>query len=108
MSWGRILENFVLMELVKQASWSKYNLSVFHFRTSSGQEVDYVIERSDGTLVGIEVKAASSVSNDMFNHLKVLAYETGKRFLRGILLYTGKEPIPFGKNFLALPVNMLW
>ena len=106
--WGRVLENFVLLEILKQVSWSKYHLSLFHFRTSSGQEVDFVIERNDGTLVGIEVKAAASVSSNTFGHLKVLAKETGKRFLRGIVFYTGKESIPFAKNMFALPIDVLF
>jgi len=36
MLWGRVLENFVLLELVKQASWSRQFLSLYHFRTTSG------------------------------------------------------------------------
>lgn len=106
--WGRVLENFVLMELVKQASWSDFNLSLYHFRTSSGQEVDFVIERSDGSLVGIEVKASSQVDAGMFNHMKAFAEETGKKFLRGVVFYTGEKAIPFAKNMYALPVDVLW
>ena len=59
MLWGRVLENFVLLELLKQASWSRQLLSLYHFRTTSGQEVDFVVERNDGALIGIEVKARS-------------------------------------------------
>jgi len=108
MLWGRVLENFVLLELLKQASWSRQLLSLYHFRTTSGQEVDFIIERSDGTLIGVEVKASADINISAFKHLKVLAEETGKRFLRGIVFYTGKEPIPFAKNLLALPVDVLW
>lgn len=108
LSWGRMLENFVLLELLKQSSWSNFNLSLYHFRTSSGQEVDFVIERSDGKLAGIEVKASAKVSASDFNHLQVFANETGKKFLRGIVFYTGKETITFAKNMFALPVDMLW
>ena len=32
----------------------------------------------------------------------------GDRFLRGIVLYTGDQPVPFGSNLYALPVSMLW
>ena len=108
LSWGRMLENFVLMELLKQASWSKFNLSLYHFRSASGQEVDFIIERSDGKLVAVEVKATSNISAADFNHIKALADETGKMFLRGIIFYTGEEAIPFAKNLFALPIRMLW
>lgn len=108
LSWGRLLENFLLMELLKQASWSKFNLSLYHFRYASGQEVDFVIERSDGKLVAVEVKATAKVAESDFKQIKVFADETGKRFLKGIVLYTGKEAIPFAKNLFALPVETLW
>ncbi|OGU81864.1 MAG: hypothetical protein A2W11_06890 [Ignavibacteria bacterium RBG_16_35_7] len=108
LSWGRIVENFVLLELLKQSSWSNYNLSLFYFRTSSGQEVDFIIENSNGSLVGIEVKASTKITADNFNHLKMFADETGKKFLRGFVLYTGKELIPFAKNMFALPISVLW
>jgi len=108
LGWGRLLENFVLMELLKQSSWSGSNLSVFYFRTSSGQEVDFVIEHGNGTLVGIEVKASAAITSKNFNHLKTFAEETGKKFLRGFVFYTGKEAIPFAKNMFALPISMLW
>jgi predicted AAA+ superfamily ATPase len=108
LSWGRILENFVLIELLKQSSWSQFNLSLYHLRTSSGHEIDFVIERSDGRLVGIEVKASAKISSADFNHLKMFADETGKKFFRGIVIYTGKESIPFGKNMFALPIDILW
>jgi len=32
----------------------------------------------------------------------------GERFLRGIVLYTGDQPVPFGSNLHALPVSALW
>lgn len=106
--WGRIFENFVLMELIKQASWSEFNLSLFHYRSAGGQEIDFVIERNDGSIIGIEVKASSKVDSAMFKHMKTFADEVGEKFLRGIIFYTGKEPLPFAKNLLALPIDVLW
>ena len=108
LSWGRMLENFVLMELLKQSSWSKFNLSLYHYRSASGQEVDFIIERSDGKLLAVEVKATSKITASDFNHIKSFAEETGKNFLRGIVFYTGRESIPFAKNLFALPVELLW
>jgi hypothetical protein len=32
----------------------------------------------------------------------------GKRFRAGILLYTGKDMVPFGKKLSAIPVSALW
>jgi predicted AAA+ superfamily ATPase len=106
--WGRILENFVLMEMLKQSSWSDLVLSLYHYRTASGQEIDFIIERNDGKVIAVEVKATSKIDAKDFNHIKVFADETKDKFLRGILFYTGSEIIPFSKNLIALPINALW
>ena len=105
---GPLLENFVVMELQKQATWSRVQPQLFHFRTQTGQEVDIVLEDSAGQLVGVEVKAASTVSMQDFKGLRALAELAGRRFHRGVVLYTGSEPIPFGPRLHALPVSALW
>ncbi len=107
-SWGRLLENFILMELLKQSTWSKFNLKLYHYRSSSGQEIDFLIERSDGKITAIEVKATSKIAAADFNHIKSFEEENRAKFLRGIIFYTGKESIPFAKNLFALPINSLW
>lgn len=108
LSWGRILENFVLMELIKQASWSRKNLSLFHYRSASGQEIDFIIEKDDGKIIAVEVKASSKVVDSDFRHIRTFAEETKKKFLRGIIFYTGSQIVPFSKNLFAIPVNALW
>jgi hypothetical protein len=40
--------------------------------------------------------------------LKAFAVEAGGQFVRGVVLYTGQEMLPFGKNLLALPISALW
>ena len=105
---GPLLENFVVMELRKQATWSQLQPQLFHFRTQTGQEVDIVLEDREGRLVGIEVKASKTVSSRDFKGLRVLAEAVGTRFQRGIVLYTGTESLPFGPNLYALPIQTLW
>jgi len=105
---GPLFENFVVMELKKQITWSATKPHMFHFRTQSGQEVDIVLEDRAGNLVGIEVKASATVHAHDFKGLRALAEMTDKRFLRGIVLYTGTENIPFGECLTALPVQRLW
>jgi predicted AAA+ superfamily ATPase len=105
---GRALENFVVMELRKQSSWGKTKPQLFHFRTQSGQEVDVVMEDAAGRLVGVEIKASATVTGGDFKGLRALREMTGKRFTRGVLLYTGAEPLPFGPDLFALPFASLW
>jgi hypothetical protein len=54
------------------------------------------------------VKALSTVKSGDFKGLKHLSNLLGDRFLRGIVLYTGDQPVPFGSNLYALPVSTLW
>jgi predicted AAA+ superfamily ATPase len=105
---GGILENFVISELKKQISWSTHRINLFHFRTQTGIEVDAVLETSAGAVIGIEIKASDTVTPSDFKGLKYLQEETGKNFIAGIVLYTGSESIPFGKNLYALSINSLW
>ena len=105
---GAALENFVVMELTKQITWSKGRPGLFHFRTQTGQEVDIVLENARGEIVGIEVKASSLVDSKDFKGLRVLAAATGERFRRGVVLYTGNEVLPFGPNLYAAPAAALW
>ena len=105
---GALVENFVIMELKKQISWSDTKPAMLHYRTQSGQEVDVVLEDTSGRLVGIEIKSAKSVGGQDFCGLQSLAEASGNRFVRGIVLYGGNQTISFGTNLLALPIDMLW
>ena len=105
---GPLLENFVAMELVKQAAWSRRRPRLFHFRDISGREVDFVLEDAAGQLVGIEVKASTTVASHDFDGLRVLAEHAGPRFHRGIVIHTGETQAAFGANLHALPLAALW
>ena len=105
---GPALEGFAVMELRKQSGWGRRPVKLLHFRSQAGQEVDVVLEDGSGQLVGIEVKSTATPSAGDFRGLRALAEVAGKRFLRGILLHTGREAVPFGRNLHALPVDALW
>lgn len=105
---GPALECFVANELAKQIGWSATRPRLFHYRTHTQQEVDFVLEDARGRLVGIEVKKTASVTSSTFKGLRHLAEQTGKRFLRGILLYTGSASVSFEASLHALPVTALW
>lgn len=106
--FGQILENFVVMELMKQAAWSEVTPGIYHFRSHTGQEVDVVLERRDGTCVGIEVKASQTVGSADFKGLRALAELIGPKFVRGVVLYSGNETVSFAGNLQAVPVQALW
>jgi uncharacterized protein len=105
---GNVMENFIVTELHKQVSWSEKRYQLFHFRTSSGIEVDIVLENSAGKIVGVEVKSSETVRSDDFSHLRYLQNLVGNNFIRGIVAYLGDKEISFGENMIALPISRLW
>lgn len=105
---GGLFEGFVAGELRRQLVWSQIEASLFHFRDRDGREVDLVLESRDRRVAGIEMKAAGAVSRDDFRGLGFLRDKLGSRFSLGIVLYTGRDPLPFGDRMWALPYSALW
>jgi predicted AAA+ superfamily ATPase len=105
---GGIFENFVVGELRKQLTWCKTRASLFHLRSQSGVEVDIILEDAAGRIVGIEIKSSDSVMPSDFKGLRYLEEVLGDKFLKGILVYTGAQIIPFGNKLFAVPVQALW
>lgn len=105
---GGLLESFVATELLKQQEWSAIPFKLFHFRDSTGKEVDLVMESRNREVVGVEVKAAVSLQGKDFSGLRHLQKLAGERFRCGILLYAGKESLPMGPGLWAMPISALW
>ena len=106
--FGAILETFVLAELLKMASWADERLEFSCFRDKERNEVDIVIENQRGHVVGIEVKAAATVSRGDFHGMRRLAEACGDRFVLGLVLYDHSQVVPFGDRMLAVPLSALW
>ncbi len=105
--FGHLLESFVVNELRKQIGWSDNRAILHHYRTTTGREVDILLEDAAGRLVGLEVKASSTVGRKDFSGFDALSEDTGQQFVRGVVLYTGEQPVSFGEHYLAMPVSAL-
>ncbi len=106
--FGQLLETFVLQELRRLASWHAEPIAFHHFRDKDGGEVDLVLERSADEVVGVEVKAAATVTEADFRGLRKLQAAAGGRFRRGVVLYDGERALPFGPSLHAVPLRALW
>lgn len=106
--FGPLLEGFTLAELARQLTWSEELAELYHYRDHNKVEVDAILENRRGQVVGIEVKAASTVRTDDFGGLRRLAGKLGDDFLVGVVLYTGNATLPFGPKLRAMPVSALW
>ncbi len=105
---GRMLESFVGMELLKQIEFTAQRVRLSHFRTASGHEVDFVLEKASGEVVGVEVKASSRLDADDFRGLRFLQSVVRERWQVGVVFYTGTKTLPFGERLWAQPVSALW
>jgi predicted AAA+ superfamily ATPase len=105
---GRLWESFVVGELRKQATWSEARVRLYHYRTTAGQEVDIVLESAAGSLLGVEVKAASTVVSKDFAGLRALVQDAAGRVVRGVILYAGDRTVAFGDQLVAIPLPALW
>jgi predicted AAA+ superfamily ATPase len=105
---GGLVEGFVVGELSRQLSWSKIDAKLYHFRDSQKNEVDIVLENRKREIVGLEVKAATSIGKSDFKGLEFLRDAVGDRFVSGAVLYTGTNALPFGDRLWALPISTIW
>lgn len=105
---GSAFENFACMELIKQLGWSETRGELFYLRTADGREVDFVIEKRNGDVVGIEIKASATLSGKEFKGLRWLREKVGDRLRAGVVLYSGQESVAFGDRLWAVPVSAIY
>lgn len=105
---GGLVETFVLGELLKHLAFSENGLTLFHYRTQTNIEVDFILENRLGKLTGIEVKASGSVEGKDFKGLRHLKETEPQAFQRGIVLYAGREVVAFDVDLFAVPLSMWW
>ena len=107
-TFGALLEAFVFSEVLKLMTASDLRVTPHHFRDRDMREVDIVLERDDGMIAGIEVKASATVKAGDFSGLRALADACGDRFAFGAVLYDNTDVVPFGDRLAAAPLSSLW
>jgi hypothetical protein len=105
---GGLVETFVLAELLKHLAFSGARLSLWHYRTQTNIEVDFILDNRLGQITGIEVKAGATVDAKDFKGLRHLQETEAAIFQRGMVLYAGREVVPFGNNLWAVPLSVWW
>lgn len=105
---GAVLQNFVAMEILKQAEASKTRPRLLHFRSHDGAEVDVVLEDARGRIIGIEIKSSATLGSSDLAGLRALSELTKDKFVRGIVLYGGEDPLPLDRKIDAAPISALW
>ena len=106
---GKLIETFIFQELAAQIN-QENEYSLFQYRDRTGKEIDFLIEREDGSLLGIEVKAGHSVSKNDFIPQEWFAENLlkNKQKYTGLVIYSGDKTIQYSENMLAVPAAVLW
>jgi len=67
--FGKSFEHYILMELKAWQAYKNQDLDIRFWRTSTGQEVDFILGEKD---LAIEIKASSRVTHKDLKHLRAL------------------------------------
>ena len=99
---GAHLENLVLHDLIAWRDARVDRVELAYWRTTIGEEVDFVIE-TGGRLLPIEVKATSKPRLADYAHLRTFRQEYGRKARAGLLLHTGRAVEWLTPDVLAVP-----
>ena len=106
---GKLMETFIFNELASQIDATEGEYDLYHYRDRDKREIDFLIEREDQSILGVEVKSSSAVHKKDFQHLQWFQDHLAKdKLFTGIVLYSGNRPLSFGQNLWAIPISMLW
>lgn len=106
---GSVFESYVVNELLRTLPFLKWNVRVFHWRDSNFREIDMIIEK-DNSLVGIEIKASTTIHKDTIKNMRWFTQiGPGRNHqFTGLIIYLGNQIIPLGDRIFAIPVSALW
>jgi len=109
---GRLIETFAVGEVARRLAPVRPRVALHHYRDNSRCEVDLVLERADGAVVAVEVKATSSPRAGDLRHLARLRDRLDETepgaFRAGILLHTGSGAYSMGDRLRTAPIDTLW
>lgn len=106
--FGHLVESFVVQEVIRQTTWMGDMVDSGHWRTRDGDEVDLVLERQDGAVLGFEIKAGDHVDSKQLSGLRKLRNRLGSAFIAGIAFHLGSRGYPVEDRIHTLPVERLW
>ena len=103
---GPIFETAVLSEIVKTLTHRGMDPQLYFWRTSTGTEVDIIVE-SNGRLVPVEVKLSATPKSAMAAGIKAFTQDYGDKVMPGYVVHTGNHTLPLGDDVTALPFREL-
>ncbi len=104
---GRLAETVVVTELTRQCGWLAGGPTAYHWRRSQREEVDLLLEATDGRVVCIEIKSSERIDKRDFRGIDAFRKAYPSAYHRGFVFYTGRRVLPFGENRWAIPLAAL-
>ncbi|HET8985554.1 MAG TPA: hypothetical protein VFN03_07325, partial [Trueperaceae bacterium] len=89
-------------------SWIDESVTVGHWRTNDGDEVDLILEFEDGRVLAFEAKAGERVSSKGLRGLRRLRDSLGDRLIAGVALGLGSRSYTLEDRLHVMPVDRLW
>ena len=103
---GPIMETAVLSEIFKTLLHRGEEPQVYFWRTSTGVEVDLLVEAGE-KLIPIEVKLSATPKPSMAAGIHTLRQDLGDKIAPGYVVHPGDTRLPLGDGVTALPFAML-
>lgn len=103
---GAIMETAVLSEIFKTYLHRGIEPRIYFWRTSTGREVDFVIEDA-GRLIPVEVKLSATPRVAMASAIESFQQDLGERALPGYVVHSGSVRLPLAPKVMALPFGEL-
>lgn len=105
--WGQVFETFVVNEIRKQLSWLDTSISLYHYRTHQGKEIDLVLENKQQEIIAIEIKASQKITSAMSKNFAQIKNDTGDKFKIGLIIYPGNSIEILGDRVYAIPLTCI-
>lgn len=104
---GKVLENFVTMEIMKHLDWADTDAKLYHYRLDNG-EVDVVLEDRAGNLGCVEIKCTATLRERDWRQMAKIRDARNRQFKAGFVIYAGDQTLPLGDRLWAVPISGLW
>lgn len=103
---GILFEHAVMLEIIRRVKILNKNYKINYWRTSSGAEVDCVIDMGD-QVIPIEIKASTHVSLSEIKGLKNFLEDYKDKTELGYVVTMGERKEKIADNILAVPWFLL-
>lgn len=103
---GKLFEHAVVLELLRRIRLLKTNHRLYYWRTSSGAEVDCILETHD-ELIPIEIKGSAQVSQRDLTGLRSFIADYGGQVKRAFVISMGSRPEKLDDKITVVPWQYL-